>query len=189
MACDDCFEGTRIVSTLYESMLRDRAEDIVSGGINQYLLPQSHPKSPQTQKGERCGKFPQCQTKSPNLLASEPLGSEQPSPTPPNMGVLAGEEIFPCLLPHLRASRSIADLNCCCPTQPCRVSFAASPFLSSPLESLSHCQHCDVGPCKLSSSVPAGQLQEQQGDLCGETTPKVNRLHSTMRWSFQAHTH
>lgn len=171
-------EGHESLATLCESTLQDRGEDILSGGTNKYLLPQSHPKSPQTQKGERCGKLSQCQTKSPNLLAAEPLGSEKPSLAPPNMDVLAGEGSFLRLLPHLRASRSIADLNCSCPIQPCRVSFAASPFLSIPLESLSHCQCCDVGPCKLSGHAPAGQLQlstpeDHQGDLCGEMTPEV----------------
>lgn len=121
----------------------------------------------------------------PHFLAPEPLGGEQPSPTAPNMDVLAGEGSFLRLLPHLRASRSIADLNCCCPTQPCRVSFAASPFLSLPLESLSHCQHRDVGPCKLSGHASAAQLQlstpeDQQGDIHRRGLPRLTTQHYEM---------
>ena len=135
-------------------------------------------KAPKPEKGRAVANFPSARL-SPHLLAPEPPGSEQPSPTPPNTDVLAGEGSFLHLPPHLRASRSTADLNCSCPTQPCRVSFAASPFLSIPLESLSRCQRHDVGPCKLSGRASAAQLplstpEDQQGDLGGERTPKVD---------------
>lgn len=123
------------------------------------------------------------------MLAPEPPGREQPSPTTPNMDVLAGEGSFLCLLPHLRASRSITDLNCNCPTRPCRVSFAASPFLfpsrvpqlltvatvlvlASSLVLLQLLSHS----CPHQRSSVTSMGEDSLGDW----------LHSSMRWSTQA---